>query len=160
LIVIGGLFTVIVGVVLSISMQGSSAEAYSLIGAGVVAMASGLINLGIAQVVDYLGRSAHSSMLIADLLKDVLRVNKQSVVLMGDLLKAMNNREESRAETRVDGEGTRKMYRYAVDGMEQGPFSAKDMREFKNAGVVKDDTPVYRDGDSDWRTYHDFPNLA
>jgi hypothetical protein len=51
------------------------------------------------------------------------------------------------------------VYHFAMDGSNQGPFTHIDMKDFRAAGVVVDDTPVFCDGEAEWRTYRDFQEL-
>lgn len=48
------------------------------------------------------------------------------------------------------------LYYYTTDGQQQGPLSAADLRGMRKDGLIADDTPVLRDGESQWRTYRDF----
>jgi hypothetical protein len=47
-------------------------------------------------------------------------------------------------------------YYYSTDGVQQGPVAAGDLRLMRKDGLITDDTPVLREGDSQWRTYRDF----
>lgn len=44
---------------------------------------------------------------------------------------------------------------YSDGAAENGPFTAAEMTDFG----LSDDTPVFREGDSEWRTYKHFPEL-
>ena len=34
------------------------------------------------------------------------------------------------------------------------------MKDFRAASVITDDTPVFRDGEAEWRTLRDFPEVS
>ena len=53
-----------------------------------------------------------------------------------------------------------KAYHYSSDGTQQGPLSAADLRSMRKDGLITNDTPVLREGDSKWRTYKDFLSLT
>jgi hypothetical protein len=60
--------------------------------------------------------------------------------------------------------GTRKAvpgqtYYYAADEGDMGPHTAEDIREFREAGMVIDDTLIFREGDTQWRACKYFPDL-
>ena len=43
---------------------------------------------------------------------------------------------------------------------ETGPFSASEMRDLCATGTIKPETPVFREGDSEWREFRHFPELV
>lgn len=61
------------------------------------------------------------------------------------------------ATNKLDGGQT---YYYSVDGNQTGPYTAKDMRELRKAETVTADTLVFKEGDTQWRTFAQFVELA
>jgi hypothetical protein len=52
------------------------------------------------------------------------------------------------------------VYYFSTDGQPQGPVPAADLRSMRKDGFVTDDTPVIREGHSEWKTYKDFLALS
>lgn len=50
--------------------------------------------------------------------------------------------------------------RYYYDDPETGPFSKAEMQDFHSMGYINDETKVIREGDDQWRTFADYPDLA
>lgn len=52
--------------------------------------------------------------------------------------------------------GSNVKYYYTSNGEQQGPIDASDLRMMHKDGLINDDTPVIREGESDWRQYRDY----
>lgn len=50
-------------------------------------------------------------------------------------------------------------YYYSTDGTVQGPLTAADLRSFREDGLITDNTPVRREGESQWSTFRDYAEL-
>jgi hypothetical protein len=55
---------------------------------------------------------------------------------------------------------TGQTYYYAADGEEMGPYTLSDIREFRDAGVITEDTLLFREGDTQWRAFLQFAEFA
>jgi hypothetical protein len=42
---------------------------------------------------------------------------------------------------------------YSTEGRQEGPLTADDLRNLRQAGLINDDTLVVREGDSEWKQY-------
>jgi len=49
---------------------------------------------------------------------------------------------------------------YSTGGEQQGPVDASDLRLMRQDGPITDDTPVIREGESEWRTFRDYLSLS
>ena len=49
---------------------------------------------------------------------------------------------------------------YSTGGEQQGPVDASDLRLMRQDGLITDDTPVIREGESEWRTFRDYLSLS
>jgi len=45
---------------------------------------------------------------------------------------------------------------YSVEGRQQGPLTASDLKSLHSEGMVNDETAVLREGDSEWKQYRHF----
>lgn len=134
---------------------------FPAIATAVVAVLTAIGYFGIAQVIDFLGRTAHStdrlcsildSSVISHLTSIEQRLSSSTPLLVRvDSVPAAPPPRTGRAGA---------VFHYAVDGAQQGPFTAADMRDFRGAGVLAEETPVFREGESQWRTFRDFPELS
>lgn len=50
-------------------------------------------------------------------------------------------------------------YFYSADGTQQGPLTAADLKSLRGDGLITDNTPVLRQGETQWNAYRDFPEL-
>ena len=144
--IIGGIILITFGVINSI------AEKPLLIAEGIGALFSGCLLMGVGQAIDFLGRTAHS----AERTASILHTN----VL--DCIKRLDERLSSDVPFRVRVEETMRdnpSFHYAVDGAQEGPFTAGEMRDLRNSGTIAESTQVFRKGDSEWRKYKDYPEL-
>ncbi|MCD6049481.1 MAG: domain 2 [Verrucomicrobia bacterium] len=128
---------------------------YTSIGFTVFLALSALIQFGTAQVIDYLGRTAHSSERLCHILENSF----------ADRLTSLENRLSSaapltvRIDTAPPPPGFRHKYFYSIDGSKTGPLSADEVRKLWGDNVVRDHTPVLQEGDTQWRTYAELLSL-
>lgn len=115
----------------------------------VVGLFAGGIYIGIGQAVDYLARTAHATDQLTSLLESSIAQRLESI----------ENRLSPATPLLVRLDSTppppaaRTAYFYSIDGTKEGPLPGNEMRRLWGEGVLRDDTPVLRDGDSQWRTY-------
>ncbi len=50
-------------------------------------------------------------------------------------------------------------YFYSADGQQQGPLFTADLRSMHKDGLITDETPVLREGQTQWDVYRDFLSL-
>jgi hypothetical protein len=53
-----------------------------------------------------------------------------------------------------------KGYYFSTDGKQQGPVPASDLRSMRKDGLIADDTPILREGETQWRRFQDFLALT
>jgi hypothetical protein len=51
-------------------------------------------------------------------------------------------------------------YHYIAEGEQIGPYTSRDIREFRDAGVIANDTLLLKDGDTQWRPLSEFAELT
>jgi hypothetical protein len=51
-------------------------------------------------------------------------------------------------------------YFYSTDGTQQGPVDATDLRMMRKDGLITEDTPVLREGETQWRVFKDYLALS
>jgi hypothetical protein len=110
---------------------------------------AGVIYIGIGQAVDYLARTAHATDQLSTILETSITQRLESIE--GRL--SPSTSLLVRVDSTPPPPNARTEFYYSTDGTKQGPASANDMRLLWGNGVVRDDTPVIRDGESQWRTY-------
>ena len=108
---------------------------------------NGVLCIGIGQVFDYLARTAHSTERLCSILETNILIRLKSI---DDRLVPLGA---------VSAQLSKGFY-YSTEGLQQGPISASDLRIMHKDGLVTDDTPVLREGDSEWHTYQDFLALT
>ena len=47
-------------------------------------------------------------------------------------------------------------YYYSTNGEQLGPVDASDLRMMRKDGLISDDTPVFREGEAEWRSFRDY----
>jgi hypothetical protein len=47
-------------------------------------------------------------------------------------------------------------YYYSTNGEQLGPVDASDLRMMRKDGLITDDTPVFREGEAEWRSFRDY----
>jgi GYF domain 2 len=130
---------------------------FDSLSAGIAVIAGGLfagiVYIGIGQTVDYLARTAHAT-------------DQLSAVLQGSIAQRLESIEGRlsppllvRVDTTPPSPAARSSYYFSLDGTKQGPLPASEMRRLWGGGVLRDDTPVLRDGETQWRTYGELLSL-
>jgi hypothetical protein len=121
---------------------------------------SSIVYFGIAQVIEFLGKTAQSTERLCAIMETSVRM--QSKIIEALLTSTRTPSEKGSVPPPPPTLAKRQpaVYHFAIDGSNQGPFTQVDMKDFKSAGVVANDTPVFRDGENDWRTYQDFQELV
>ena len=140
-------------VVLPIAMAGRSDLPLALVPAIGVALAmvlTALIYFGIAQAIDYLGRTAHSTHRLCHLIETTVVRRIQSI----------ESRLDSSMPIRVRVDQDKARFYHNLDGKQEGPFTEAEMRDLRESGVITVTTPVFCEGDAQWRTFLDFPDLV
>jgi hypothetical protein len=152
-----GWATIIIGVISGVVIcanDSASAGIAIIIGS----IFAGIIYIGIAQTVDYLARTAFFTDRLCTIMESSMRIQSKSVEALtrpsADKKSIPPPPPPPMPTTRTPA-----VYHFAMDGSNQGPFTHIDMKDFRAAGVVVDDTPVFCDGEAEWRTYRDFQEL-
>jgi hypothetical protein len=109
---------------------------------------SSIICFGIAQAIDFLGRTADNTSKSYDVLQKLDDASLQEHVL------ARRHRKELLDTLGAIGSPTSVSY-YLEDNPEE-PVSLSTLNEMYSTGGIDESTPVFREGDSDWSTYVDF----
>jgi predicted lipid-binding transport protein (Tim44 family) len=55
--------------------------------------------------------------------------------------------------------GTKARYYYSTNGEQEGPVDASDLRMMRKDGLITEDIPVLRDGETQWRRFVDYLEL-
>ena len=55
--------------------------------------------------------------------------------------------------------GTKARYYYSTNGEQEGPVDASDLRMMRKDGLITDDIPVLRDGETQWHRFVDYLEL-
>ena len=119
-----------------------------------------IVYFGIGQVIEFLGRTAYSTERLCTIMETSVRVQSKSVEALLSSAKPSAEKRSIPPPPPMSTTRSPAVYHFAMDGSNQGPFTHIDMKDFRAAGVVADDTPVFRDGESAWRTYRDFQELS
>lgn len=143
-----GWATIIIGVI-----SGAVICATDSMGGGIAiiigSVFAGIIYIGIAQAVDYLARTAFSTVRLCTILETSITERLRAI--------------ETSAYTPVaplTSSTSKSSYYYSTDGTQQGPVDATDLRMMRKDGLVTDDTPVLREGETDWRKFRDYLALS
>ena len=115
-----------------------------------------IVYFGIGQVIEFLGRTAYSTERLCTIMESSVRIQSKSVEA---LARPSADKKSIPPPPPMPTTRPPAVYHFAMDGSNQGPFTHIDMKDFRAAGVVADDTPVFRDGEAEWRTYRDFQEL-
>lgn len=128
-----------------ICMAESSAEGIAVIGGGIF---TGIIYLGIGQIVDYLARTAFSTARLCAMLEASVpaRAPAPDTSLSATVIAPATASSKAR-------------YYYSVDGEQQGPVEASDLRMMRKDGLITEDAPVLREGEAEWRKFRDYAAL-
>jgi hypothetical protein len=149
-----GALTIIAAIIggAMICANDSTSEGIAIICGGVFA---GIIYIGIGQAVSYLARTAFST-------------NNLQTAIETLVVKRLEAIEERLSPTtpllvRVDSTppppSAKNTYFYSDAGTKTGPFSSSEMRQLWADSVIRDDTSVLRDGDTQWQTYGELLGL-
>ncbi|GEM_PF-1626548 len=112
----------------------------------VIAFVSLLLNAfffaGFAQVMGLIAKTAHHAERAADAVERMT-------------FKQVEAPKPTRAPANTDPLGLHKepAFYYSNEGANEGPFTWKDLLDFKTAGVINDETFVLREGETEWRTF-------
>ena len=159
LLYVFGLVTIvgaIIGAVICTAQQSTGVG----IAVGIGGVFAGIVYIGIGQAVDYLARTAQSAERLRTIMETSLLRQLKSFEILLSAAKPSGQKKDippppAQATTRLPA-----VFHFALDGANQGPFTSIDMRDFRAAGVVSDDTPVFREGEAEWRTYSGFQELT
>lgn len=110
---------------------------------------TGIIYIGIGQAVDYLARTAHSTEQLCTILETSIT----------NRLRAIENSSYTPVAPTTSS-NSKASYYYTTDGTQQGPVDATDLRMMRKDGLVTDDTPVLREGETQWRKFRDYLALS
>jgi hypothetical protein len=117
------------------------------IGSALGCCAVGAIYVGFGQLVEYLARTAFNTGLLVDLATKSAQTAASTAAAVQTLAAKTPNRESP------------SQYYYSINGDQKGPFDAEDIRGFVFAGAIEASTPVFRAGDTEWRTAQLYPEL-
>ena len=109
---------------------------------------AGLIYIGLAQAVDFLARTAFSTDRVCTILESSITERLRAIE---------SGCFASPVTTRLSGSNIR--YFYSTNEEQQGPVEAGDLRMMRKDGLVTEDTPVLREGESKWRRFRDYLTL-
>jgi hypothetical protein len=125
----------------------------------------GLLNFGIAQIVDYIGRTAFTNEQIMRTLPSIVNaLEKMDQRMAGSLplrispVETVECPEPVRAAAKPKQSPAR--YFCSMDGAQAGPFSAEKIRSMTRSRKINSDTPVIREGEEEWKTLADYPELS
>lgn len=127
-----------------------------LLGAGALIVA-GIIYIGIGQVIDYLARTAYNT---SELLRLAENNAVSQAVAQASLPAAAAHAPAPFKSPAKSAPRKFSKYFYSVDGGQEGPFEAFEIKSFRDEGVITDSTPVIMEGDSEWRTFRHYPDLV
>ena len=117
----------------------------------------GVFCLGIAQAIEFLARTAYATerlgLTMITVVNCITRIEKD--LWSGTPIPVRIERSPVAVATPKASSG----YYYSDGGKQEGPLGVGDMKDLRNSGIITDVTPVFRDGDSQWRTYQNFPEL-
>lgn len=117
----------------------------------------GIIYFGIGQAVDYLARIAHATERQCFLLELANAVHQKDAKTN---TVGQRNIRSAFPRSGLDTSPPPQGYYFSTDGQEQGPLIAADLKSMRRDGLIFDDTPVLREGESQWQMYRDFSELS
>jgi hypothetical protein len=123
-------------------------DAFSIIIGGILA---GLIYLGVGQAVDYLARTAHATTQLTTLLQSSIAPRLENIE--GRL--SPSNPVVVRIDTLPFPPSATTAYYYYTNGSKHGPVPASQVRQLWGDGMIQDESPLLREGDTEWRTYRE-----
>ena len=122
---------------------------------GITIALIGIIYFGIAQAVDYLARAAHSTDRLCTILETSITERLKSIESSLSPATPLTVRIDSTPPPRSIPTRQQAAYYFSADGTQQGPLAASDLKNMRKDGLIADDTPVLREGESQWRAYRD-----
>jgi hypothetical protein len=131
----------------------SLSEGIAVIIGGVFA---GIVYIGIGQAVDYLARTAYTTSQLSTILETSVMQRLASIESRFSPATTLTVRIDSTPPPPSSRGGD---YYYAADGTTKGPRSVGDLRRLWKEGIIRLDTPVLRDGETQWRTYGELLDL-
>ena len=155
LCLIVGILLLVVVVGMFMSDSDDVGELLSAIPAGLLLLLSGLLYFGLAQTINFLGRTAFNTSEIKKFNSSVparLRTVQSSI-------KGLENIQRRILKHLVSDQGESPIY-YIDRGESQSddsePITATYLKELYLAGSITKETAVFREGDSEWRKYGDY----
>jgi hypothetical protein len=125
----------------------SLSEGIAVIIGGIFA---GIIYIGIGQAVDYLARTAYSTDRFCTILQTSIT----------ERLRAIENSSSAPLVAPTTLSSSKVRYYYSTDGEQQGPVDATDLKMMRKDGLLTDDTPVLREGETAWHRFRDHLALS
>lgn len=139
----------------------------------IIAALIGIVSFGIAQAIDFLAQTAHSTDRLCRLfetsfssrLKNIedrlgppasSTVRADSTALPSEPPKATLSPV---APTETVAPEQHEFFR-SIDGVNSGPYSLQEMRQFRNEERIDDDTLIFRNGDKEWRPVGQFAEIV
>lgn len=112
-------------------------------------------------VIEALSRSHKKFESVVESMSATARNTAEGVQVLREQLSTLKTQQTSSPPSL----GTRKAvsgqtYHYAVDDGEMGPYTFDDIREFRQAGVINQDTLLFRNGDTQWRPFAHFTEFS
>lgn len=149
---------IIMGIILSLRQQPLFIEAFQ---PAAPIFAIGLFFLGAAGIYHHVAYTSHWAEISAELLKTISSQNsvrasmqpaepEHAPQIYVPPLEAFSKHGFPR------GKLIHTAYFYGVEGKAVGPVGMKDIKDLKLRGVINDSTPVFREGDKEWKTLSDF----
>jgi hypothetical protein len=136
----------IIGAVIGVGVICAAESLSEGIAVAIGGVFAGIIYIGIGQAVDYLARTAHSTDRFCTILETSIT----------ERLRAIENSCSAPPVAPTTSVSSKAGYYYSTDGVQEGPVDASDLRLMRKDGLITDDTPVLRDGESQWRRFRDY----
>ena len=132
-----------------VALVGAILCAFESVSLAIAVAVAGIIYFGIGQAVDYLARTAHSTERLCTILETSITERLRAIETSS--LPPVSPTTLSSSKVR---------YYYSTDGEQQGPADASDLKLMRKDGLITDDTPVLREGESQWRKFRDYLALS
>jgi len=108
-----------------------------------------LLAFGVAEAVNFVGRTAYRATQIHSLLLGAETALQNRLRSIEGVLNSINANEIISQMPPPPAAG----FRYQVEGAEKGPFTAAEIEAFHVSGIILADTPLIREGEMEWRNY-------
>ena len=108
-----------------------------------------LFYFGLGQALDYLARTAFSTERLCTILEITIDKRLRTI-------ESNHSTQPIASPTTAPG---KERYYYSTDGTQQGPVDTNDLKMMRKDGLVTEETPVLREGESEWRKYQDYASL-